>query len=53
MVFDTKVAILVLEHLPVWQKLNVAAFLATGSPGRRPRRSASLMKTPPDVSMPA
>jgi hypothetical protein len=28
--FDTKVAILVLEDLPVWQKLNVTAFLATG-----------------------
>jgi hypothetical protein len=30
MTFDTKVAILVLEDLPVWQKLNVTAFLATG-----------------------
>jgi hypothetical protein len=30
MVFDTKVAILVREDLPVWQKLNVTAFLATG-----------------------
>jgi hypothetical protein len=30
MVFDTKVAILVLEDLPVWQKLNVTGFLATG-----------------------
>jgi len=29
-VFDTKVAILVLDDLPVWQKLNVTAFLATG-----------------------
>ena len=28
--FDTKVAILVLSDLPVWQKLNVTAFLATG-----------------------
>ena len=28
--FDTKVAILVLDDLPVWQKLNVTAFLATG-----------------------
>jgi hypothetical protein len=28
--FDTKVAILVLEDLPNWQKLNVTAFLATG-----------------------
>ncbi len=30
MVFDTKVAILVLHDLAVWQKLNVTAFLATG-----------------------
>ncbi|SKA34516.1 DUF2000 family protein [Consotaella salsifontis] len=28
--FDTKVAILVLDDLATWQKLNVAAFLATG-----------------------
>lgn len=28
--FDTKVAIPVLEHLAVWQKLNVTAFLAIG-----------------------
>jgi hypothetical protein len=31
--FDTKVAILVLDDLPVWQKLNVTAFLATGIAG--------------------
>jgi hypothetical protein len=30
MIFDTKVAILVLGELEVWQKLNVTAFLATG-----------------------
>lgn len=30
MIFDTKVAILVLDELVVWQKLNVTAFLATG-----------------------
>jgi hypothetical protein len=30
MQFDTKVAILVLDKLAVWQKLNVTAFLATG-----------------------
>jgi hypothetical protein len=29
-VFDAKVAILVLDDLPLWQKLNVTAFLATG-----------------------
>ena len=28
--FDTKVAILILSDLAVWQKLNVTAFLATG-----------------------
>ena len=36
MIFDTKVAILVLEDLAVWQKLNVAAFLATGIAGAAP-----------------
>ncbi len=36
MVFETKVAILVLEDLPVWRKLNVAAFLATGVAGAAP-----------------
>lgn len=30
MQFETKVTILVLEELAVWQKLNVTAFLATG-----------------------
>ena len=33
MVFDTKVALLVLDELAVWQKLNVTAFLATGIAG--------------------
>jgi hypothetical protein len=28
--FDTKVAILILDDLEKWQKLNVTAFLATG-----------------------
>jgi hypothetical protein len=28
--FDTKVAILVLDDMEVWKKLNVTAFLATG-----------------------
>src|SRR6185437_11944637 len=36
MMFDTKVAILILEYLPVWQKLNVTAFLATGIAGAVP-----------------
>ena len=34
--FDTKVAILVLEDLQTWQKLNVTAFLATGIAGAAP-----------------
>jgi len=34
--FDTKVAILVLEDLAVWQKLNITAFLATGIAGAAP-----------------
>ena len=33
MEFDTKVAIIVLDDLAVWQKLNVTAFLATGIAG--------------------
>src|SRR5579872_1489715 len=36
MVFDTKVAIAVLDDLPTWQKLNVTAFLATGIAGAAP-----------------
>jgi hypothetical protein len=36
MEFDTKVAIIVLEDLAVWQKLNVTAFLATGIAGAAP-----------------
>ncbi|MFT8243038.1 DUF2000 family protein [Roseomonas sp. BN140053] len=36
MIFETKVAILVLEDLAVWQKLNVTAFLATGIAGAAP-----------------
>lgn len=35
--FDTKVAVLVHEDLPVWQKLNVTAFLATGIAGAVPK----------------
>lgn len=34
--FDTKVAILVLDDLATWQKLNVTAFLATGIAGAAP-----------------
>lgn len=31
--FDTKIAIVVREDLPVWQKLNVTAFLTSGVVG--------------------
>ena len=34
--FDTKVAIVVLNDLAVWQNLNVTAFLATGIAGAAP-----------------
>lgn len=34
--FDTKVAIIVLSDLAMWQKLNVTAFLATGIAGAAP-----------------
>ena len=34
--FDTKVAILVLNDLAVWQKLNATAFLASGIAGAAP-----------------
>ena len=34
--FDTKVAILVLDDLATWQKLNVTAFLATGIAAEAP-----------------
>lgn len=34
--FDTKVAIIVLDDMAVWQKLNVTAFLATGIAGAAP-----------------
>jgi hypothetical protein len=36
MEFDTKVAIVVLDDLAIWQKLNVTAFLATGIAGAAP-----------------
>lgn len=34
--FESKVAILVLDDLETWQKLNVTAFLATGIAGEAP-----------------
>jgi hypothetical protein len=36
MTFDTKVAVLIREDLLVWQKLNVACFLAGGLVGQFP-----------------
>lgn len=33
MVFDTKIAVVVRDDLPVWQKLNVAAFTVSGIAG--------------------
>jgi hypothetical protein len=46
-VFDTKVAILVLDDLAVWQKLNVTAFLATGIASAAPEAEANRIWTPP------
>lgn len=34
---ETKIAIAVMADLPVWQKLNVTAFLASGIVGENPR----------------
>jgi len=34
--FDTKVAVALLEDLPVWQKVNAAAFLVSGIAGSTP-----------------
>ncbi len=34
--FDTKIAVVVLEDLAVWQKLNVACFLCGGLVGAHP-----------------
>ena len=35
--FDTKVAVVLLEDLPVWQKVNAAAFLISGIAGSIPQ----------------
>jgi hypothetical protein len=34
--FETKVAVVLLEDLPVWQKANAAAFLVSGIAGSTP-----------------
>jgi hypothetical protein len=44
MVFDTKVAILVLDDLAAWQKLNVTASSPRVLPGPRRRRWSSLTR---------
>jgi hypothetical protein len=36
MQFDTKIAVVLLAELPVWQKANVTAFLASGIAGTEP-----------------
>jgi hypothetical protein len=36
MQFDTKIAVVLLDELPVWQKANVAAFLVSGIAGTEP-----------------
>jgi hypothetical protein len=36
MQFDTKIAVVLLEDLPVWQKANVTAFLVSGIAGTEP-----------------
>ncbi|HEY2205251.1 MAG TPA: DUF2000 domain-containing protein [Pseudonocardia sp.] len=34
--FDTKIAVLLRDDLPTWQRLNVTAFLVSGIAGARP-----------------
>jgi hypothetical protein len=34
--FDTKIAIVIRDDIPTWQKLNMTAFLASGIAGRQP-----------------
>ncbi|MFB6725656.1 DUF2000 family protein [Kribbella sp. NPDC056345] len=34
--FETKIAVLLREDLPTWQRLNVTAFLVSGIAGTRP-----------------
>jgi hypothetical protein len=43
-VFTTKVAIVIRDDLAVWQKLNVAAFLATGIAGAHPEMLGDLYR---------
>ena len=57
MKFDTKIAIVVRADLPVWQKLNMTAFLASGiaiftdplfGTGHDEANRAALAALPPD-----
>jgi len=34
--FDTKIAVVIRDDLPVWQKLNMTAFLVSGVAARQP-----------------
>jgi hypothetical protein len=36
MIFDTKIAVVLRDDLPVWQKLNVTAFTVSGIAGTTP-----------------
>ena len=36
MIFSTKIAIVLLDELEIWQKLNVTAFLTSGIIGKFP-----------------
>jgi hypothetical protein len=36
MIFDTKIAVVLRDDLPVWQKLNVTAFTVSGIAGTAP-----------------
>jgi hypothetical protein len=49
--FDTKVAVVVLEDLPVWQKANAAAFLLSGIAGSTPVSSVRLPSTGPGTDI--
>ena len=48
--FDTKVAVVLREGLPVWQGLNVTAFLATGIAGAHPELIGEPYRDASDVT---
>lgn len=41
MVFDTKVAVVLCDELPVWQRLNATAFLVSGIAGSCPEATGA------------